>query len=147
MEILVKGQQRYRRLSRIKIKKIARQILSLLEQPTAELSILFVGDKKMKELNTVFRNLPTTTDVLSFPQTSYFPFPTSHLLLGDVVINIPQAERQAKIHGLSFYDEVCRLLIHGILHLLGYNHEKSSHKAKLMREKEREVFNAVKKIF
>jgi probable rRNA maturation factor len=67
-------------------------------------------------------------------------------LLGDVVISIPRAELQAKTYGWSFYDEIFRLLIHGTLHLLGYDHEKSVYKARLMKKKELEIFNAVKKM-
>ena len=70
MKILIKNQQKRRRLNKTKIKKAARKILSLLKQPTAELSILFVGAKKMQQLNTAFRGISKTTDVLSFPQIS-----------------------------------------------------------------------------
>jgi rRNA maturation RNase YbeY len=150
MKILIKNRQKHRSLNKSKIIKITRKILSLLEKPMAELSIMFVGDKKMSKLNAVYRGINRSTDVLSFPQTSQkssrFPLPAYCLLLGDVVISIPRAELQAKTYGWSFYDEISRLLIHGALHLLGYDHEKSVYKARTMRNKEQEIFNAVKKM-
>lgn len=121
----------------------------------------------MQELNTIFRGVHKTTDVLSFPQisnkweirsqkfnkkitklssTSHFSLFTSHFLLGDIVINIHQAKRQAKTYGLSFYAEIYRLLIHGTLHLLGYDHEKSRYNARVMMKEEEEIFNAIKKV-
>ncbi len=106
----------------------------------------------MRQLNTLFSGMSKTTDVLSFSQiadfkklrtqNSEFPIP-----LGDIVINTHQANRQAKKYGVSFYDEIYRLLIHGILHLLGYNHEKGGRRAMIMKKREEELLNAIKKIY
>jgi probable rRNA maturation factor len=162
MKILINDRQTHRSLNKTKITKTTRKILSLLEKPMAELSILFVDDKEISQLNSDYRGINRSTDVLSFPQTSQkfkknkkltkdfftsrFQLPASRLLLGDVVISIPRAELQAKTYGWSFYDEIDRLLIHGTLHLLGYDHEKSLYKAGIMKKKELEIFNAVKKM-
>lgn len=143
MKILIKNQQRRRSLNKTKITETARKILCILDQPAAELSIMFVGDKKMSELNAVYRGINGSTDVLSFPQISE---KWGVRILGDVVISIPRAEYQAKIYGWSFYDELLRLLIHGTLHLLGHDHEKTVYRAGKMREKEQEILNAVKKM-
>lgn len=70
----------------------------------------------------------------------------SSLLLGDIVINVQKAAARAKITGMTFYGEIYRLLVHGILHLLGYEHEKSSFMATAMRKKEKELLNAIKKM-
>lgn len=78
--------------------------------------------------------------------TSYFQLPTSHFLLGDIVVSVPAAEMQAEMRGVDFYDEIYRLLIHSVLHLLGYEHEKSSSRARAMRKKEGELLNALKKM-
>ncbi|MBI4686450.1 MAG: rRNA maturation RNase YbeY [Nitrospirae bacterium] len=165
---MIKQSQSHRRLNKTKIKRAAQRILSSTGQHWAEISILFVGDRKMKKLNTIYRSMPKTTDVLSFPQqrsyesknskfktqnsklpsplaASHFSLLTSHFLLGDVVISLPTAKRQAQTAGVTLYDEIYRLLIHGILHLLGYDHEGTAYKAKIMRKKEEEIFNAVKK--
>jgi probable rRNA maturation factor len=159
MKVLINNRQSYKRLNTTKIRRAALKILSLLEQSSTELSILFVDKREMRRLNTVFRGANKTTDVLSFPQlsatagqfgsaeeTSGFPtFGTSEMILGDIVISTEKAASQARLTGQDFYDEVYRLLIHGTLHLLGYNHENSSSAAKRMRKKEQEIFDALKK--
>jgi rRNA maturation RNase YbeY len=63
-----------------------------------------------------------------------------------LVINIPRAETQAKEFGTAFYHEIHRLLIHGTLHLLGYDHERSPYQARKMQKKEEELFDAIKKM-
>jgi probable rRNA maturation factor len=146
MKVLIKNQQRHRHLNRTKITKKTRQILSFLEQPKAELSILFVGDRKMIQFNKFYRGINKTTDVLSFEAQIPVQQRGINNVLGDIVINVPKAETQAKISGIDFYDEIYRLLIHGTLHLLGYDHEGSRYKALKMRKKEQETFNALKKM-
>jgi probable rRNA maturation factor len=147
MKILIKNQQRRRSLNKTKITETARKILCILDQPAAELSIMFVGDKKMSELNAAYRGINRSTDVLSFPQISEnFSLPTSHFILGDIVISVPRAESQAIMYGRGFHDEISRLLIHGTLHLLGYDHEKTVYRAGKMRKKEQEMLNAIKKM-
>lgn len=95
----------------------------------------------MRKLNYQYRNIDKSTDVLSFALDS--PFPVSHSVLGDIVINLHQAKRQAEEHGLTFYEEVAGLLIHGLLHLLGYDHEKNKYQAKKMRQLEIEVLRKI----
>lgn len=102
-------------------------------------SIAFVSDKRMKELNKLFRGKDSTTDVLSFPyepdefETSHQagftatgelpPESGSHAFLGDIVISVEQAQRQAEENKLSLDDEIKQLILHGVLHLCGYDHE------------------------
>ena len=106
----------------------------------------------MQQLNAAFRGINTTTDVLSFPQfkaqdqKSRSAETTSELILGDIVISAEKAAYRAKGSGIDFYEEVYRLLIHGTLHLLGYDHEKSRYRASTMRKKEQEILDAVKKM-
>lgn len=96
----------------------------------------------MQRLNATFRGVAKTTDVMSFPQQ----LSIQDYILGDVVINIQMAASHASKYGTGFYDEIYRLLIHGVLHLLGYDHEKSRYKARAMRKKEKELLDAVKKM-
>lgn len=145
MKILIKNQQRCQKLDRKKIATRAGNILMFLKQPDAELSILFVGNKKMQELNTAFRGIQKTTDVLSFEAGLQLPG-LSDNILGDVVINICRAESQAEAADMELYDEISRLLIHGILHLLGYEHENGGPDEKRMVRKERAVQAALEKI-
>ncbi len=101
----------------------------------AELSLAFVTDQTIHELNRRYRHKDRPTDVLSFPLADEC-CPT---LLGDVVISVDTARRQARQRKRAFADELRALLIHGILHLLGYDHEVSDSEAVRMRRKEREL--------
>jgi probable rRNA maturation factor len=83
-------------------------------------SVLLVGDRAIRRLNRAYLNRDRPTDVLAFPQGGSPPSPQPHLL-GDVVISVDAAARQAKAHDHSLDRELAILLIHGILHLLGYD--------------------------
>ena len=146
MKVLIKNQQRHRPLDRSTILNAASNILSLINQSMAELSILFVGDKKMLELNSMYRGKNKTTDVLSFDARIPVDISDGHDVLGDIVISVPQAASQANAADIDFYDELRRLLIHGILHLNGYDHEASPYMSRKMQKKEEEIFDALKKM-
>ena len=115
----------------------------MLRFTNGELSLLFVSDGTMRSLNRYYRKIDQTTDVLSFPFQE-FPlpkntFPSSKRMpipLGDIIISIPRTLKQAKEHKTSKDSELFALLLHGILHLFGYDHEKSQTEAKKMRRKE-----------
>ena len=119
-------------------KKLARLLLSL-GLPDAELSVLFIGDRAMRTLNNTYRGKDATTDVLSFSlREGAFPGIQPEML-GDIVISLPVAERQARAAGHSTLRELERLLVHGLLHLLGYDHEQGSREARRMEGKERQL--------
>lgn len=85
-------------------------------------SVAFISDRRMKELNSFFRGKDATTDVLSFPyEADDFDPDTSNL--GDIVISAEQAERQARDNKLTLEAEIHQLILHGLLHLCGYDHE------------------------
>jgi len=146
MRILIRDRQRRRRLNKDRISRSSRRILTLLDQPKAELSILFVGEKRMTGLNSEYRGIHKSTDVLSFEAAIPEAGGEARNVLGDIVISVPKAEAQAKTNGLGFYEEVRRLLIHGILHLLGYDHERSVYHEKRMKKKEEEIFRATQEM-
>ena len=119
------------------LKKISASILRAVEKGRAELSVALVGDEEMRPLNAKYRKKNKTTDVLSF---SADPGISSEAgLLGDVIISIEQAKRQAKERNHSLKKEMVTLLIHGILHLLGYDHERSQRQAKIMASLEQKL--------
>jgi probable rRNA maturation factor len=89
----------------------------------AGVTVAFVSDRAMRELNRMWRGKRATTDVLSFPAEQAEFEKAEGANLGDVVVSIEQAERQAKEHGLSFENEIAQLILHGLLHLSGYDHE------------------------
>jgi probable rRNA maturation factor len=117
--------------------RIAASILTVLEQSRAELSLALVGDREMRPLNAKYRKKNKTTDVLSFPADAAMRSEAG--LLGDVIISIEQAKRQARERKTSLKIELVTLLIHGILHLLGYDHERSQRQAKIMARLEQKL--------
>lgn len=122
------------------IRKKSRAFLEKLGKSDAELSILLTTDEKIRELNRDFREKDEATDVLSFPGGDDGPMvPGMPEFLGDLAISLDTAKRRAAEDGRSLSFEVSRYLAHGILHLLGYDHELSAEDARLMAEKEAEL--------
>jgi probable rRNA maturation factor len=103
------------RFSRREITAFTRKVLRVLKRDVDEVSIAFVDDGQMKSLNRKFRRRNKTTDVLTFPGEGSF--------LGDIVISIDQARRQAFEERHSLATEVRYLILHGVLHALGHDHE------------------------
>jgi len=114
----------------------ARRLLTALHMPDAELSILLVSDAEMQKLNRDYRGKDRPTDVLSFAQQEG-PGAAPEGLLGDVVVSVDTARRQAAERGATLPREAERLLVHGVLHLLGYDHERSAADARRMQRRER----------
>lgn len=100
---------------------------------TGDVELSFVNSKQMRDINLKQRKIDKTTDVLSFP----FEF-IMHVPLGCIVINLDLAEEKSKEFNHSKDDEIALLFIHGLLHVLGFDHEKDSGE---MREKEEEIIN------
>jgi len=123
------------------VKKTALEVLRLLNQDKAELSLALVGDSEIRKLNARYRKKDDATDVLSFPAAETLPGPIP--VLGDVVISVDKARAQAKERGRTLIEELTTLLIHGILHLLGYDHERSARDARVMEGLERKVYRAL----
>jgi probable rRNA maturation factor len=103
------------------------------------LSVLFIGDRAMRTLNHEWRNKDRTTDVLSFPLREGRFLHIQPDMLGDIVISVPAAVRQADAAGHSLAVELERLLVHGLVHLLGYDHERGVKEARCMERKERQL--------
>jgi probable rRNA maturation factor len=127
------------------LKRIVRQVLKAEEvAPPYEVSLVFTDSETVKQLNRDYRGMDEPTDVLAFymlPQKendSSFALPPDGVTrLGEVIISYPQAVEQAKEQGHSIARELALLVIHGILHLLGYDHEEPEEQAKMKtREKE-----------
>jgi rRNA maturation RNase YbeY len=139
MKVWIWNRQRRIRVQTREISVSARKILLSLGCLKAELSLLLTDDVQMRALNKQYRKINRPTDVLAFPMLEGDAFPPRSQLLGDVVISLETAGRQAKEAGHSLGREVKILLIHGILHLLGYNHEGSEEAARLVERKTRAV--------
>lgn len=109
-----------------------------MDQAQASLNILFTDDAEIRELNREFRGKDKSTDVLSFPSGEKI---TDQSFLGELVISIPTAKRQAREFEVTLRDELLRLVVHGLLHLLGYDHEGvSKAAAQRMRRLEGKLF-------
>jgi probable rRNA maturation factor len=108
--------------------------------PQAELVVLLTDDREMTNLNTAYRGRRRSTDVLAFSQLEGPAGSLHPQVLGDVVISVTTAERQARQRRASVLDEITELLVHGVLHLLGYDHERAGRTAAAqMRKKQREL--------
>ncbi len=117
----------------------ARRTLVWMRLNNRSLSISLVGDAEIRQLNHSYRSRKRATDVLAFPLDEG-PFGSlAHGMLGDVVISVETAARQARRAHRSVTEMVDRLLVHGILHLAGYDHEGSLDEARRMRKQEREL--------
>lgn len=100
----------------------AESVLRVLPTEAAGVTIAFVSDRAMRELNRLWRHKPGTTDVLSFPAAQDKFEKAEGSRLGDVVISVEQAARQAKENQLTLDAEISQLILHGLLHLCGYDH-------------------------
>lgn len=96
--------------------KFANKALDSIGNHGSNATIAFVSDKRIHELNRQFRNVDKPTDVLSFPSEE-------ETNLGDIAISVETAAAQAKENGLTFDTEIAQLILHGLLHLCGYDHE------------------------
>jgi probable rRNA maturation factor len=128
-----------------RIRRAAKKILNALGCEGHEVSIVLVDDEEITRLNRQYflRNRPT--NVISFPMAAGNPGAINPHLLGDVVISADTAEREARAAGGKTGEEILFLLIHGILHLGGYDHESSPAERRKMEAKERELFSFLRR--
>ena len=131
------------RFDRPLLARRARQVLREVAQSKAELSIALVDDVAMIELNAQHRGKRGPTDVLSFSLLEGAHSEFRGALLGDVVIDVEQAARQARRARRTLDDELAKLLVHGVLHLLGHDHEEPD-EARRMRAEERRIGRALR---
>lgn len=129
---------------RLLIRRCCNAVLLMEEfNESAEISVRFVDNEQIKELNAQYRNIDNATDVLSFPlgeNGEYDRNPANDaVLLGDIVISMQRAMEQAEEYGHSLDREVAFLTVHSMLHLLGYDHVDGGLEAVRMREKEETV--------
>ena len=114
---------------------------------SAEISVTFVDDEKIHELNKQYRNMDKSTDVLSFPMGENGEYDTNldtgAKVLGDIIISIEHAYAQAEKYGHTLQREIGFLTVHSLLHLLGYDHENGGLEAVKMREKEEAVLTKI----
>jgi probable rRNA maturation factor len=121
------------------IQQKARDILNALECHDAELSVLIVDDPQITKLNQKYLHRSGPTNVIAFPMHEDVFQNINPGLLGDVVISVETAAKEGKSIGIGMEERFTQLLVHGILHLIGYDHEKSEAHAEKMAQKENEI--------
>jgi probable rRNA maturation factor len=143
VSVYLRNATRKHRIGARRIVRSARALLVAIGRPDATLSLTFVGDAAMRRLNREHRGKDRTTDVLSFPMYEPFAVPKRaraggpELMLGDIIISVDVAVRQAAAYAASLDAEIERLLVHGLLHLLGHDHEEAGERARMVREERR----------
>jgi probable rRNA maturation factor len=144
MEVLIKNQQKIAKIHRRRIREIIKNIIQYLKvDEKTEISILFTDDKFIKSLNKKYRGINKSTDVLTFNLEEgdlKFPELDENNLLGDIIISVETAQRQANNLNHNLENELMILLIHGLLHLIGYDHEEDRDN-KIMQVKENEILD------
>lgn len=133
------------RLNESLVKKDAEQLLALTGMIEAELSILLVDDKRIATLNRSWRGKSGSTNVLAFPMAEGEDSAMAVNLLGDIVISVDTAAREAAEEGITLHTRLRVLLVHGYLHLLGYDHEKSDFEAERMFNMEQQLLQQLTK--
>jgi probable rRNA maturation factor len=140
--IYLRNSTRKRKIALGKIEKTAKALLAALDEADASLSISFVGDAAIRRLNREHRGKDRATDVLSFPM--YDPRElrrkkreAGERLLGDIVVSVDTALRQGAAYDAPLAREIERLLIHGVLHLIGHDHEKPGERRRMEAEERR----------
>ncbi len=142
-KIFINKEYRTPRIKKKQLEDILSSMLNYLGLDNVEVSLTLTNDEVIKELNKNWRNKDKPTDVLSFPAGDVPGY--KYRVLGDIVISVPYTVRQAEEIGVSFYEELVRLIAHGLLHLLGYDHEKSEDEAKLMFDKQEKLIKHILK--
>ncbi len=122
---------------------MVRVILGALDCPDGEISILIVDDPQMEKLNWKYLNRNGPTNVIAFPMREGEFSHLSPQLLGDVVISTETAAKEAQNSGMSVEQRFKELLVHGILHLVGYDHETSGQDARKMEEKSQKLLELI----
>ncbi len=121
--------------------KVINKTLEMEGVSASNFSIVFIDDEKMHELNKTYRGIDSTTDVLSFAFEDNNKLCYNIRQLGEIFVSIPKMQAQASEYGHSETRELAFLVVHGLLHLLGYDHTKGEAEEKEMFEKQELVLN------
>jgi probable rRNA maturation factor len=141
--ILVNNDAEFKCISEDDIKELAGQIYQASGiEGKGEVSVTFLSDEEMQQLNKDYRQIDSPTDVLTFPQSEGMDMPMTddenfQPLIGDIIISVETAEKQAAEQGHSLNKEIAVLLIHGILHLHGFDHIEDEDYEKMKPEEDR----------
>jgi probable rRNA maturation factor len=144
MKLQIKNSQNKIKIDKRMIRGTVSKILKILNCADKEISLSFVDDENIKKLNKQYLGKDKATNVLSFSLQEGEYGNINPQILGDIIISVETAQRDALYGKLTIAQEIDFLIIHGILHLLGYDHEHTTEKeTHRMRQKEKELFNVI----
>jgi probable rRNA maturation factor len=138
--ILISDNQKQVKLERIGLRRDVRKILELLGCGERELSLLFVDDEGIRKINRDYLRRDRPTNVIAFSLSEGSFGEVNPGMLGDVVVSVETAGREAKASGIPVGDAILNLVIHGILHLTGYDHEETRGRARVMSAVQEAIF-------
>jgi probable rRNA maturation factor len=141
VKIQIENQQKRIKIDKRKIRFKVTELLNLMDCTNKEISITLVDDETIQCINKLYLSKDRPTNVISFSLREGEFGDINPEILGDIVISVDTAQRDADEGNLSVDEEILFLIIHGLLHLLGYNHENTSKENSLMmKQKEKELF-------
>lgn len=143
MGVLIDNQQQRLKIDLEQLQQTAQAILSALNCPEGELSILIVDNVRIETLNKKYLHRDGPTNVIAFPMQEGDFSNITPQLLGDVVISVETAQKEARLGRVTMEERLYQLLIHGILHLFGYDHEKADTEAHAMETKTQELLGLI----
>jgi len=139
MKVLIRESPKFLGTDKRTVRKIIENLLASLKLPDRDLSILFVDNKKIRQLNKQYFHKDYPTNVISF---SYMDGLTSEVI-GDIVISIERTREEAESLSVPFYERLFTLIIHGLVHILGYDHTGDKNQARRMRYREKKLLNFI----
>jgi probable rRNA maturation factor len=145
MEIMLQNRKNQTRITNQSLRKKTDLILNALGCNNCEISIVITDDEDIREINKNYRNIDKPTNVLSFPMDDENMVIPGLKILGDIVISEDTAIKEAQEAKITLDQRISQLLIHGILHLLGYDHEISEEEDEKMTQKSIELLSIIEK--
>jgi probable rRNA maturation factor len=145
MAISIENRQKKFKIDRRRLRSSLKRLMREIHCEESELGLLLVDDDQIREFNRAYLNRDRSTNVISFAMREGEFSDINPQLLGDIILSVETAHRDAAAGRLDFMDEVEFLIIHGLLHLLGYEHENTTVKeARRMKVRERELFSLLR---
>jgi probable rRNA maturation factor len=145
MSVSIQNKQKRQKVDVGRVRRSLKRLLKALDREESETSVLLVDDDQIREFNKRYLKRDRPTNVISFAMTEGAFGDVHPEILGDIIISVETAARDAETGRLDFMDELEFLLIHGLLHLLGYEHENTdAEEAQRMKSRERELFRLLR---
>lgn len=139
MSVLIADSQGSFKVDKRRLKRVTEDLLTYLRLQDKDLSLLFTDNGNITRMNREFFGKDRATNVISFSYADGF----TNEILGDVIISVEQAHIEAERLGIPFYERLFSLIIHGLLHVLGFDHEKGVKEARRMRYREKKLLSHV----